>query len=609
MEPRRSAVVRALLCAAVVCTLAPLSTSVAHDNGDTEPLTARVFAAPTEVEVSASDLVDPTATEPAPPGELVFEPPPAPPAEPTAAAKPPHFPRPVIEPRSCFLVGYPWKAHFERVPPDCLEHMRLRDVEPDLRPYLLNTVGIGAETTGTTAMFDYIGRHPKAFASGERDHFSWENNYRNGINGFCRIFQKSFDREVNKTRDAEQDEARHGRRADGGEEEEDEFAMHGGRRRKHGKHGKVEVKPGTLRLMPEHSKHAKNVTGGPTTMIFSEKSPLQGHLPTAAYRMVNQIPDAKMIFTLRNPVVRACSRFKKRCPTKRQREKGQTFVKGWIPEWLEDELDYIRDWKRCRATNLVQRLCQGAAKPTTLQELESEEDPALSAPKECRDARASLGHHPTSGFIDTSRSVPPPWTPNFSTKEGKAWWDDELPEVSRDAAREANAAMSNLLFSGEWTVEEARIVEEDMFFSCNHRFRRMGYTVYPGMIGEHLQRWRFVYPRSSVILTAQEDLLDHPADVLNTVFNFLGLPGVTEVDGDLATHVDRPEEHEPLSFFELGPLASEMAVDRCRKSAVDPRKILEAYAPDFPAVWKELGKNLSWEAVVPPDVTPYQCER
>lgn len=47
------------------------------------------------------------------------------------------------------------------------------------------------------------------------------------------------------------------------------------------------------------------------------------------------LPKGRLVFTYRNPIVRACSRLQKKCPSKRQQlELGRTFTPGYEPSRL-----------------------------------------------------------------------------------------------------------------------------------------------------------------------------------------------------------------------------------------------------------------------------------
>lgn len=83
----------------------------------------------------------------------------------------------------------PWKPENEGKAPDCVDFGNL---SPEDQQFLPDLIGIGAETTGTTALHDYMNRHKRVIPVGERDFFSWENNYRQGARGLVSVFKRSF---------------------------------------------------------------------------------------------------------------------------------------------------------------------------------------------------------------------------------------------------------------------------------------------------------------------------------------------------------------------------------------------------------------------------------
>ena len=166
--------------------------------------------------------------------------------------------------------------------------------------------------------------------------------------------------------------------------------------------------------------------------------------------------------------------------------------------------------------------------------------------------------------------------------------DGSLPRVTPADAERGERLMSEMLFGGGWAIEEARIIEEEVFFNCIHRFRRMNMVIYPGMYAEHIKRWRFVFPRSSVLITAQEDLLDHPDEIMESVFNHVGVYPIKITESKSR----RGHDFSPRG----GESTEDQWKERCANSAVDPRLLLKAYEHGFPDWYSQIGKNWSWES-------------
>jgi len=102
------------------------------------------------------------------------------------------------------------------------------------------------------------------------------------------------------------------------------------------------------------------------------------------------------------------------------------------------------------------------------------------------------------------------------------WWDESLPHITEDKATKAEALLREDLFSGRWSRHAVRLMEEEAFFACNHRFRLLGYSLYPAMYAEHLDRWRFVFKKmASFMLVSQEAVLERPEDTLEGVFKHM----------------------------------------------------------------------------------------
>ena len=169
------------------------------------------------------------------------------------------------------------EAQHEGRPPDCVEGLSV--VPRTLQPYSRVFIGLGPETTGTTALLDALGSDPRVVPIGERDFFSWEQNFRNGIASYLethrRVYARFREQDAKfRLRDAKRRRRRgdataaddSGDNDDDDEEEDDED--------EDDRDGDWTYEP----LPPLEE------------MVFAEKSPLYGHHPLAGYRLHASLP-------------------------------------------------------------------------------------------------------------------------------------------------------------------------------------------------------------------------------------------------------------------------------------------------------------------------------
>lgn len=362
-------------------------------------------------------------------------------------------------------------------------------------------------------------------------------------------------------------------------------------------------------------------------MVFAEKSPLYGHHPLAAYRLYFASPDTKLVLTYRNPVSRTCSRFRKHCPTKRQQERGHQVFQGWENDKMHKDLDFVALYRRCRVRELHRQLCplngtwpwppsedvvaaalgMNPATTAATSAFDRRDDGAASAQEACTLVPQLLKWPP--------REPGKVWPPGFPPGNGKPVWDSHLPEVPGEVVAVADRIMSDLLFSGAWTKHEARVVEENMYFSCNHRFRKIGYSFFPHLYPEHLRRWFYLFPRDHILLSAQEDLLDRPSHTMAALYRHVGLdpagdesiaqdalrdPNLARGQGDMLPRGpgDSPGSlHKSRSGRDRGKTAFQSGQERCNNSAVDPLEAMRVLGPSMRDFYHIIGRNLSWESV------------
>jgi hypothetical protein len=104
-----------------------------------------------------------------------------------------------LESQQCFMVGWPWLGsnhESELAPPECISG--LTAVSTEDAPYTRTFIGLGPETSGTTALLDYLSRDLRVVGVGERDFFSWEQNFRKGIGHYLDTHRRAYHRLVGR---------------------------------------------------------------------------------------------------------------------------------------------------------------------------------------------------------------------------------------------------------------------------------------------------------------------------------------------------------------------------------------------------------------------------
>lgn len=296
---------------------------------------------------------------------------------------------------------------------------------------------------------------------------------------------------------------------------------------------------------------------------------------------------------------------------------------------MHKDLAFVALYRRCRARELHRQLCPlNGTWPWPPSEdvvaatlgMNPATTAATSAFKRSDDMQASAAAACT--VVPQLLKWPPRkpgevWPPGFPPGNGKPVWDSHLKEVAGEVVAVADRMMSDLLFSGAWTKHEVRIVEENMYFSCNHRFRKIGYSFFPHLYPEHLRRWFFLFPRDHVLLSAQEDLLDRPSHTMAALYRHVGLDPAGDESiaqdalggANLALGVGLGEmldtspgdrlgsQHKSRSGRDRGKTAFQSGQERCNNSAIEPLEAMRVLKPSMQDFYYILGRNLSWESI------------
>ena len=479
----------------------------------------------------------------------------------------------------CFKVGYPWRLENENKPPECLDGLTV--IPHDLLPYSRVVIGLGPETSGTTAFLDKLGADARVVPIGERDFFSWESNFRGGITSYLETHRRVYSR-----LQQEDSKFRHRRRS----REESKMSIRS-KKAERDKSDKTTLfgdeDDDGVNADSDDSWEEDNMAYEPLPplqeMIFAEKSPLYGHYPLAAYRLHASLPHvgggpvlkqqyyeqqqrrqmlqdnrykaklstyaaayptegydrmggSGLVWTIRNPIVRACSRLKKKCPSKRQMiDKGYELPPpGFDSERLANELRPLRDYKQCRAERLWWvHLCNASAiynssgyfggngRARVLRSIEKRsveivagtvaaliaehfEALEIHSRSSIDPVKTAAQQNQRRALFDVCDRLPPP---RVASNGLEGWPFDRLQKEDIDTSpikkgwsleltHEFEKDMSKLLFeSNFWDIKEARLVEEDTYFACHHFFRKISYHIYPAMYAEHLRRYRFLFPQ------------------------------------------------------------------------------------------------------------------
>jgi hypothetical protein len=153
---------------------------------------------------------------------------------------------------SCFMVGWAWSHQNDGSPPECI--FGLTDVSVEDQPYTRGFIGLGPETSGTTALLDYLSRDNRVVGVGERDFFSWDQHFRQGMASYLAIHRRAYERMEESMANPSTDTDEFDEYGD------QEFTDHEGS-------GSVEgsKNPPSLKSLPALEE-----------MVFAEKSPLYG---------------------------------------------------------------------------------------------------------------------------------------------------------------------------------------------------------------------------------------------------------------------------------------------------------------------------------------------
>ena len=493
----------------------------------------------------------------------------------------------------CFKLGYAWKPEYEGKPPECLDGLTV--VPPDLQPFSRVFIGLGPETSGTTALLDALANDARVVPIGERDFFSWEQNFRHGIQSYLGSHRNVYRNLQEKDAKYKRRFLRRQKREQQRSEDENHRASGNGDIAISGHDGDADDADDDDDDDDDDENFSWTYEPLPPLeeIVFAEKSPLYGHHPLAAYRLHASLPHVGggkllrhqfhqqlqwsgrssnaqddrhsiaawssyaagyptaqydrhsstggggLVWTFRNPIVRACSRLKKVCPTRHQQLSRGAPLPG--PGYddgptgrLARELRPLRDYKQCRAEHLWWvHLCNASAvhasptfrggdgsgrgNPEELVDAGGEDPQRGTVPALIKEhfravAQSEASTEEQRRLFDVCKSLPPPRV----AADGREGWpfDDDGDDYDNAASSSSSSSsspsskgwtlevahsferrMSRLLFeSGFWNIREARVIEEEVFFECHLFFRKISYHIYPGMYSEHLRRYRFLFP-------------------------------------------------------------------------------------------------------------------
>ena len=205
--------------------------------------------------------------------------------------------------------------------------------------------------------------------------------------------------------------------------------------------------------------------------IRAEKCQNYFHHPFAPFwvrRASDKSNPTKVVFMYRNPVARACSRY----------SEDHRLASSGGEHPLFGDMKLVRNYRSCRATHLERHICRKPRIPFS-----------ASASVVCERLDSDKGRDALS-VVDKERML-------SDALYGLGTADEVLFRIEQ--------------------------VEWDVLWRCYRPFRLIRHAFYPALYSEHLRRWSAVVGADRILLVSQEDLLDHPEDVMRRVWTFAGL--------------------------------------------------------------------------------------